>query len=106
LLLDHDQKATLGISFQAILPWRTITSGNLSYGSGFLDGNGPSHLPSHSEFSLSLDKSFGQRFRVSFTAQNISGSRYLLDNSNSFGGTHWNYPRQFTGELRYRFHFL
>ena len=39
------------------------------------------------------------------TAQNISDSRYLLDRANTFGGTHWNYPRQFTGELRYRFHF-
>jgi hypothetical protein len=102
-LLDHDQQETLGIGFQATLPWRTTASGNLSHGSGFLDGNCPSHLPDHSEFSLG--KSFGERFRVSFTAQNISGSRCLLDNSDSFGGTHWNSPRQFTGELRYRFHF-
>jgi outer membrane receptor protein involved in Fe transport len=104
-LLDHDQRDTLGIGFHATLPWRTFASGNLSYGSGFLDKNGPNHRPSHTEFSLSLGKSFGERFRVSFTAQNISDSRYLLDSSNTFGGTHWNYPRQFTGELRYRFHF-
>ena len=63
------------------------------------------HLPSHTEFSLSLGKSFGEKFSVRFTAQNISDSRYLIDNSNTFGGTHWNYPGQFTGEIRYRFHY-
>jgi outer membrane receptor protein involved in Fe transport len=104
-LLDHDQRDTLGIGFSATLPWRTFASGNLSYGSGFLDEDGPNHLPGHTEFSLSLGKSFSERFRISFTAQNISDSRYLLDRANTFGGTHWNYPRQFTGELRYRFHF-
>jgi outer membrane receptor protein involved in Fe transport len=87
------------------LPWRTFASGNLSYGSGFLDRNGPHHRPSHTGFSFSLGKSFGEHFRVSFTAQNVSDSRYLLDSANTFGGTHWNYPRHFTGELRYRFHF-
>ena len=104
-LLDHDQRDTLGIGFHGTLPWRTFASGNLSYGSGFLDGDGPNHRPGHTEFSLSLGKSFGERFCVSFTAQNISDSHYLLDSANTLGGTHWNYPRQFTGELRYRFHF-
>ena len=104
-LLDHDQRDTLGAGFHAWMPWRTFASGNLSYGSGFLDANGPNHLPSHTEFAFSLGKSFGERFSVSFTAQNSSNSRYLLDKSNTFGGTHWNYPRQFTGELRYHFHF-
>lgn len=103
--LDHDQRNTLSLGFHTQLPWRTLASGNLSYGSGFLDGDGPNHLPGHTEFSFSLQKSFGERFTVSFTAQNLSDSRYLIDNSNTFGGTHWNYPRQFTGALRYRFHF-
>jgi outer membrane receptor protein involved in Fe transport len=104
-LLDHDQRDTVGAGFHASLPWRTFASGNLSYGSGFLDEDGPNHLPSHTEFALSLGKSFGERFSLFFTAQNISNSRYLIDNSNTFGGTHWNYPRQLTGELRYRFHY-
>ena len=103
--LDHDQRNTLSLGFHAQLPWQTVASGNLSYGSGFLDGDGPSHLPGHAEFDCSLAKSFGERFTISFTAQNLGDSRYLLDNSNTFGGTHWNYPRQFTGGLRYRFHF-
>jgi outer membrane cobalamin receptor len=103
--LDHDQRNTLSFGFHASLPWQLSASGNLSYGSGFLDGEGPAHLPDHAEFSLSLAKSFGERFSIGFTAQNLNDSRYLLDNSNTFGGTHFNYPRQFTGQVRYRFHF-
>jgi len=103
--LDHDQRNTLSLGFHSSLPFQISASGNISYGSGFLDGEGPSHLPDHTEFSLSLAKSFGERFSVGFIAQNLNNSRYLLDNSNTFGGTHWNYPRQFTGQIRYRFHF-
>jgi hypothetical protein len=103
--LDHDQRNTLTTGFRTSLPWRMAASATLSYGSGFLDGEGPAHLPAHTEFSLSLSKAFGESLRVSFTAQNLSDSRYLIDNSNTFGGTHWNYPRQFMGELRWRFHY-
>jgi outer membrane receptor protein involved in Fe transport len=103
--LDHDQRNTLSIGFHSWLPFQISASGNISYGSGFLDGEGPAHLPDHTEFSLSLTKSFGERLSIGFTAQNLNNSRYLLDNSNTFGGTHWNYPRQFTGQIRYRFHF-
>jgi hypothetical protein len=38
-------------------------------------------------------------------AMNIANTRYLLDNSNTFGGTHYINPRQIYGELRYRFHY-
>ncbi len=103
--LDHDQRNTLSTGFHAALPWRISASANVSYGSGFLNGNGPLHFPGHREASLSFSKSFGERFSLGFTAQNVSDGRYLLDNSNTFGGTHWNYPRQISGELRYRFHF-
>lgn len=103
--LDHDQHDTLTTGFQVQLPFHTWVSGNLAYGSGFLDGNGPNHLSGHQSFDLALGKSFGERFSLGFTAQNLSNSRYLIDNSNTFGGTHWNYPRQLTGQLRYRFHY-
>ncbi|HEY2460674.1 MAG TPA: TonB-dependent receptor [Candidatus Acidoferrum sp.] len=103
--LDHDQRDTLSAGFHANLPWQTFASANIGYGSGFLDGDGPQHLPDHKEFAFSLGKSFGERLSVSLSAQNIGDSRYLLDNSNTFGGTHFNYPRQITGEVRYRFHF-
>jgi outer membrane receptor protein involved in Fe transport len=103
--LDHDQRNTLSAGFRAALPFRISAAGNLSYGSGFLAGDGPFHLADHTEVSLSLSKSIGERLSVGFTAQNIADGRYLLDNSNTFGGTHWNYPRQVSGEIRYRFHF-
>jgi outer membrane receptor protein involved in Fe transport len=103
--LDHDQRDTLSTGFHVQFPWRAWASGNLAYGSGFLDGDGPSHLPGHITFDFSLGKSFGEHFSLSFTAQNLGNSRHLIDNSNTFGGTHWNYPRQFTGEIRYRFHY-
>jgi outer membrane cobalamin receptor len=103
--LDHDQRNTLSAGFHAALPFRVSASANLSYGSGFLDGEGPQHLPDHTEYSFSLSKSIGERLSVAFTAQNIGDGRYLLDNSNTFGGTHWNYPRQVSGQIRYRFHF-
>jgi hypothetical protein len=74
-------------------------------GSGFLNGDGPFHFSGHAETSISFSKSFGERFSLGITAQNTSDGRYLLDNSNTFGGTHWNYPRQISGELRYRFHY-
>ena len=38
-------------------------------------------------------------------AVNIANTRYLLDTSNTFGGTHYINPRQIYGEIRYRFHF-
>src|SRR4030095_11344964 len=105
-VLNHDQRNRVSPGFHSSLPFHISASGNISYGSGFLDGEGPTHLPGHAEFSLSLAKSFCARFSVGFTAQNLNNARYLLDNSNTFGGTHWNYPRQFTGQIRYRFHFL
>ncbi len=103
--LDHDQRNTLSAGFHTSLPWRAFVSGNLGYGSGFLNGDGPQHLGDHTEFSLSIGKSFGENFSLNFTAQNIADSRYQIDSSNTFGGTHWNYPREISGGLRYRFHF-
>ncbi|HXJ45794.1 MAG TPA: TonB-dependent receptor [Candidatus Dormibacteraeota bacterium] len=103
--LDHDQRNTLSTGFHATLPWRTFLSGTLGFGSGFLNGDGPQHLSDHTEFALSLGKSFGENFSVNFTAQNVGDSRYQIDNSNTFGGTHWNYPREISGGIRYRFHF-
>jgi hypothetical protein len=42
---------------------------------------------------------------VSVTALNVVNTRVLLDNSLTFGGFHYNDPRQLYGEVRYRFHF-
>ncbi len=103
--LDHDQRDTLSFGGEVSLPWRSWISTNVNYGSGFLDGNGPGHLPGHTTFNLAMGKSFGENWSVAFTALNLGNTRFLLDKSNTFGGTHFNYRRRFAGELRYRFHY-
>ncbi len=103
--LDHDQRDTISTGYDLRLPWKMWTTGNLNAGSGFLNGDGPAHLPSHTTFDMSIGKNFGERLSISFTAVNISDNRYLLDTSNTFGGTHFVEPRQFIGSLRWRFHY-
>lgn len=103
--LDHDQRDTLSIGYEATLPWRSFTSGNFNYGSGFLDGNGPGHKPGHATFDFAIGKSFGESWSAQFSALNVSNNRFLLDESNTFGGTHFNEPRQYSVELRYKFHY-
>ena len=88
------------------LPYQTTAGGNLYYGSGFTDGSldYPAHLQEHTTFDLSVGKSFAERFTVSVTALNLTNRRFLLDNSLTFGGTHYADPRQVYVQLRYQFH--
>ena len=37
-------------------------------------------------------------------ALNLANRRFLLDNSQTFGGTHYADPRQIYLQVRYRFH--
>ncbi|MCU1306767.1 MAG: TonB-dependent receptor, partial [Acidobacteriaceae bacterium] len=103
--LDHDQRDTLSTGFTVDLPWRAWASSNVSYGSGFLDGNGPDHLPPHTTFDISMGKSFGERWSAQVTGLNLADNRYLLDNSNTFGGTHFYDPRRVSAQVRYRFRY-
>lgn len=103
--LDHDQRNTLSTGFTADLPWHSWLSSNLNYGSGFLNGDGPSHLPSYHTIDVSVGKSFGEDWDVKFTGLNITDKRYQLDLSNTFGGSHFAYPRTVAVQLRYRFHY-
>jgi outer membrane receptor protein involved in Fe transport len=77
----------------------------VNYGSGFLDVNGPQHLPPHTSADVSLGKAFGERWSAGFSALNLTNSRYLLGRESAFAGTHYNNPREFIGQVRYRFHF-
>jgi len=52
-----------------------------------------------------MGKRLGENWTISANAVNIGNTRYLLDTSNTFGGTHFVNPRQIYGEVRYRFHF-
>ncbi len=103
--LDHDQRNTVSTGFDSNLPWRSYAAFDLTYGSGFLNGNGPGHLPSYRTFDLALGKQFGESTTVRAIATNFTNKRYQLDDSNTFGGTHFADPRMLSLEVRYRFHF-
>ena len=103
--LDHDQRDTLSTGFNLQLPWRVWSDFNANYGSGFVDGEGPEHLPSHTTFDLSVGKSFGESWSLRLSGLNLSNHRYLLDNSNTFGGTHYVNPREISLQVKYRFRY-
>jgi outer membrane receptor protein involved in Fe transport len=103
--LDHDQRNTLSIVVTSALPRRAWATATVEYGSGFLNGDGPEHLPPHTTVGFSLGKSFGEDWSLDFNALNAGNARYLLDTSNTFGGTHYANPREVYGEIRYRFRF-
>ena len=111
--VDHDQRNTLNLGFNANLPWQSYASTNVYYGSGFTNGlyglpnaqyPGP-YLPSHTTFDLAVGKTFADKYTISVTALNAANRRVQLDNSLTFGGFHWNDPRQIYAEFRYRFHY-
>ncbi|GAC1679578.1 MAG: hypothetical protein NVS9B5_11180 [Terriglobales bacterium] len=104
--LDHDQRNTLSVGADATLPWRTFASTNISYGSGLTNGAPPpDYLPQHTTMDLSLGKDFGERYSVSVNVLNLANRHLLIDNSVTFGGFHWNNPREVFVEVRYRFHY-
>ena len=115
--LDHDQRNTLSVGAQTTLPWRAFASGSVSYGSGFSNGNGPAvtgaapccsaldYLPAHTTLDLSVGKDIREDLTISVSALNVANRRVMLDDSMTFGGFHWNNPREIFVELRYRFHY-
>ena len=50
-------------------------------------------------------KASARNMPVAFTALNVANRRVLLDNSLTFGGFHYNDPREMYVEFRYRFHY-
>jgi hypothetical protein len=104
--LDHDQRNTLHVGGNINLPWQSYASTDVYYASGFSNGNPPpSHLQGHTTFDLSLGKNFGERLSVSVNGINVANRRVLLDNSFTFGGTHFLNPREIFVQLRYHFHY-
>lgn len=108
-LLDHDQRNTLHIGGNVRLPWKAYASSDVYYASGFTNGNSPpepnTHLTPHTTFDLTVGRDFGERLSVSVTGLNVANRRVLLDNSFTFGGTHYNNPREIYVQMRYRFHY-
>lgn len=108
--LDHDQRNTLNLGADVTLPRRAYLSTNVYYGSGFVNAfpgepYPEEYLPGHTSFDMTLGKDFGEHLSASLNALNVANRRYLIDNSVTFGGFHWNSPREVFVELRYRFHF-
>ena len=108
--LDHDQRNTLNVGFDANLPLRLFAAANVYYGSGFSNGSPNAqfpdpYLPGHASIDLSLRKDFGERFSIAVNALNIANRHLLIDNSLTFGGFHYNDPRELYVELRYGFHY-
>ncbi len=108
--LDHDQRNTLNVGFDANLPSQMFASANVYYGSGFSNGSPGDpfpgdHLPQHTSVDLSLGKSFREKYSVSVSALNVANRHLLIDNSLTFGGFHYNDPREIYVEFRYKFHY-
>ncbi|MBZ5724448.1 MAG: TonB-dependent receptor [Acidobacteriia bacterium] len=105
--LDHDQRHTLHVNGNVTLPRRAWISASMYYGSGFTDGSSdvPAHLAPHTTFDLSLGKAISESWSVSVVGLNVANRRFLLDNSLTFGGTHYADPRQVYAQVRYRFHY-
>jgi hypothetical protein len=103
--LDHDQRNTLSVGADKRFPGGWSTAANVYYGSGFTDSGGPAYLPAHAELNGSVGKTLGQSASVALTALNLFNRHLLIDNSLTFGGTHYNDPRQVYVEFRYRFHY-
>ena len=102
--LDHDQRNTLNAGFDAKLPWQSFVAMNVYSGSGFSNGEAPpSHLPGHTEIDLKIGKAFSRNFTGSVSTLNVTNRHLLIDNSLTFGGYHYNDPRQVYAELQYRF---
>jgi hypothetical protein len=106
--LDHDQRNTLHVGANYSLPWRITASEDTYYGSGFSNGTAAlygQYLQSHTTFDFLLGKNFGENFSANVQCTNCANTRVLLDNSFTFGGTHWLNPREILVQLRFRFHY-
>ena len=109
--LDHDQRNTFNGGLNAMLPGHWFLAAELYIGSGFTNGNvgpptwEPSHLPSHARLNLSVGRNVTRNLRVSLNALNVFNKHLLIDNSQTFGGTHWDNPFQIYAEVHYKFHY-
>ena len=107
--LDHDQRNTLNVGFNATLPRQAFAAINVYYGSGFHNGSQghsgvsvitiPIFPVTHRSIFRS-ERNFGEKYTVSVTALNVANRHLLIDNSLTFGGFHYNDPREIYVEFR------
>jgi outer membrane cobalamin receptor len=103
--LDHDQRQTFSTVVSVDLPRQAWTTATINAGSGFLMGDGPDHLPAYGTVDLAAGAPLGKQWEMTLSALNVTNHRYFVDQSNTFGGTHFAYPRRVSLEVRYRFHY-
>ena len=104
-LLDHDQRHTLSAGVNASFPHSVSAGATVYYGSGFPNDGGPARLAGQKTLDLMVSKGLGEKLSLSLTALNVTNRHLLLDNSLTFGGAHFNNPREVFAEVRYRFHY-
>jgi hypothetical protein len=111
IALDHDQRNTLDLGYNANLPGQFFIGSNVAVNSGLSNGFAappsyePSHLPSYVVLDLSVGRNITRDLSLSLTALNVTNRHLLTDNSLTFGGVHWDSPFQIYAELRYRFNY-
>lgn len=103
--LDHDQRVTVTAGAQVNLPAHLWTSATILYGSGFLKGNGPDHMPRHTTFDVAFGKDFAGKLSLRLSALNVANRLYMTGLGNSFAGTHYANPREVSMQVRYKFHY-
>jgi len=103
--LDHDQRVTFTPGAELVLPRSTWASASVTYGSGFLRGNGPAHMPQHTTLDLAGGKDLGQNVEVRFAALNVTNALFLTGFENSFAGTHYANPREIAAQVKVKFHY-
>ena len=111
--LDHDQRNTLNVGSNVTLPWQAYFGANIYYGSGFSNGSQgipgspyqDPYLPGHAQIDLSLGQGIRRAISLSVTALNVANRHLLIDNSLTFGGFHYDNPREIYAEFRWRFNY-
>ncbi len=103
--LDHDQRVTFNTGVEIALPHRMWTSAMLLYGSGYLLGNGPEHLPSHTTGDVAFGADVTRSLSLRLSATNVTNALYLTGFENAFAGTHYQNPREIGFQVRYKFHY-
>jgi outer membrane cobalamin receptor len=103
--LDHDQRHTLSAGFSATVPHGFLVGGTLYYGSGFPDDDTGGYLAGRATADASVGRALTPVLFVGLNVLNLTNNHVLIDNSLTFGGTHYNNPREVYVEVRYRFHY-
>ena len=75
--LDHDQRNGFSTVLSLKLPRGFWATPGVNFGSGFVNGDGPAHLPPHTTADLALGKDLGEQWSFSLNGTNVLNTRYL-----------------------------